>query len=98
MHTPISTNNLRALEEERFEELPGKAFVRGYLKSYARHVGLDVADVLLRYENLLADSPKKAENATDQAPKQQRRWSWRLLAVAGAAIVSIAVAAYFMLR
>lgn len=96
--TRISARNLQALEEERFEELPGKAFVRGYLKSYARHVGLDVADVLLRYENLLALGPKEAETETDQAPQRQRRWPWRLLSVAAAAIILIAVAVYFTLR
>lgn len=96
--TRISARNLQALEEERFEELPGRAFVRGYLKSYARHVGLDVADVLLRYENILAEGPKKTEAETDQAPRKRRRWSWLLLSIAGTAIVLLAVAAYFTLR
>ena len=32
---------INAIEESNFELLPGAAFARGYIRSYARHVGLD---------------------------------------------------------
>jgi cytoskeleton protein RodZ len=48
--TKIGTRMLRALEEEHFEQLPGGIFNKGFVRAYARHLGLDedqaVADYL----------------------------------------------------
>lgn len=42
----LSLRQLDALESGHHEALPGPAFVRGFLRNYARHVGLDPAAVL----------------------------------------------------
>jgi cytoskeletal protein RodZ len=47
--TRIPLPTLDALEADRFDDLPGEVFVRGFLKSYAQAVGLPPADVLARY-------------------------------------------------
>jgi hypothetical protein len=39
--TRIRAKYLTALEEERFEVLPGAAYVRGFLRTYAEFLGLD---------------------------------------------------------
>jgi hypothetical protein len=39
--TCIRTRYLRALEEERFDLLPGTAYVRGFLRTYASYLDLD---------------------------------------------------------
>ncbi len=39
--TKISIRFLQALEQDRFEILPGGIFQRAFVKQYARHVGLD---------------------------------------------------------
>ena len=39
--TKISSRHLSALEQERFESLPGGVFNRGIVRGYARVVGLD---------------------------------------------------------
>lgn len=39
--TKIRTSYLRAMEEERWELLPGAPYVRGFLSTYARFLGLD---------------------------------------------------------
>lgn len=48
--TKIGTRMLRALEEERFDQLPGGIFNKGFVRAYARHLGIDedkaVADYL----------------------------------------------------
>lgn len=49
--TKIHIVQLKNIEEDRREALPAPAFVRGFLVSYARHLGLDVSEVLLRYKN-----------------------------------------------
>jgi len=39
--THIHRRYLRALEEERFELLPGDAYAKGFLRAYAQFLGLD---------------------------------------------------------
>jgi len=39
--TKIRAKYLRALEEERFDILPGQTYVKGFLRSYADFLGLD---------------------------------------------------------
>ena len=39
--TRIRTKYLQALEEERFDVLPGTAYVKGFLRTYADFLGLD---------------------------------------------------------
>lgn len=49
--TKIGTRSLRALEEEDFEQLPGGIFNKGFVRAYAKYLGIDeeqaVADYLL---------------------------------------------------
>jgi cytoskeletal protein RodZ len=47
--TRIPLASLAAIETDRFDELPGEVFVRGFLKAYAQAVTLVPADVLARY-------------------------------------------------
>lgn len=47
--TKISTRMLRALEEEKFKELPGGVFNKGFVRAYARHLGLDEEKTILEY-------------------------------------------------
>ena len=39
--TKVRSKYLRALEDERFELLPGHTYVKGFLRSYADYLGLD---------------------------------------------------------
>jgi transcriptional regulator with XRE-family HTH domain len=47
----IRSKYLAALEEERFELLPGAAYVRGFLRAYADFLGLDSSRLLDEYED-----------------------------------------------
>ncbi|MCC7535592.1 MAG: helix-turn-helix domain-containing protein [Deltaproteobacteria bacterium] len=47
--TRIPVRMLERIERDRFEELPGEVFVRGFLKSYARALGLPDEAILDRY-------------------------------------------------
>lgn len=50
--TRISDKWLPALEEARLDHLPAPVFVTGYVRSYARVVGLDESDLVDRYHAL----------------------------------------------
>lgn len=59
--TKISASYLRWLEEEQFDSLPATVYVRGFLTSYLRCVGLDAERVVPSYmERVLAARPEKA--------------------------------------
>src|SRR5438034_9844393 len=47
--TRIPAPSLERIESDRFDDLPGEVFVRGFLKSYARTVGLDADEALAQY-------------------------------------------------
>lgn len=47
--TRIPLRMLQHIESDQLDQLPGEVFTRGFLKSYARSVGLGVDDVLARY-------------------------------------------------
>ncbi|MGO9839256.1 MAG: helix-turn-helix domain-containing protein [Polyangiaceae bacterium] len=47
--TRIPRASIEAIEADRFDELPGEVFVRGFLKAYAQAVSVLPAEVLARY-------------------------------------------------
>jgi cytoskeleton protein RodZ len=47
--TRIQQNYLEALENEDFGRLPGKVFAKGFVKSYAKALGLNEEDALQRF-------------------------------------------------
>jgi hypothetical protein len=53
--TKIPERSLNFLEGGSFEDLPAEVFVRGFLKSYCRAVGLDVEAILHDYESLVRE-------------------------------------------
>lgn len=48
--TRIPKRFLMAFEENSFKDFPEEAFTRGFLRSYAMDIGLDVDDVISRYD------------------------------------------------
>ena len=47
--TRVPMASVERIETDRFDELPGEVFVRGFLKSYARALSVPTDDVLARY-------------------------------------------------
>jgi len=47
--TKISKRNLKALEDEQFEVLPGGVFNRGFVRSYARFLGINEEQTVADY-------------------------------------------------
>ena len=59
--TKISTRMLRALEEEHFDQLPGGVFNKGFVRAYARQVGLDEEETITDYLTALRESQIQAQ-------------------------------------
>jgi len=47
--TKISSRNLQAIEQEHFDQLPGGVFNKGFIRAYAKHVGLDDEQAVSEY-------------------------------------------------
>jgi hypothetical protein len=60
--TKISTRMLRALEEEHFDQLPGGVFNKGFVRAYARLVGLDEEEAITDYLTALRESQILAQS------------------------------------
>ena len=91
--TRIRAKYLRALEDERFEVLPGPAYTKGFLRTYADYLGLDGQRFVEEYNARLA--PEEEPAAPPQLRIRRRRFvlAPRLLAVSVLA-ASIAVVAW----
>jgi|SRR5579864_4073675 len=71
LNTKIGTRLLRALEDEKFDQLPGGIFNKGFVRAYARHLGLDENETLADYLTALDSSQGiPAHNTTPSPPLQ----------------------------
>lgn len=88
--TKIRVDFLECLEDDDFEFVSGRMYVRGMLRSYTRWLGLDEASVLRDFDHghdPQADSAVAALISTPaQVGPRQRRPHW-LLAASGAAVI-----------
>jgi cytoskeleton protein RodZ len=95
----LSPRQVRALEGDDFASLPGRTFVRGFLRNYARLVALDANRVLaalptaaetptLEAPALHPTAPTMAELPTADSPKA--RWTRWAIPASLAAVVAVA--------
>ena len=106
-NTRVREPILRAIEEDQHTHLPPATYVKGFLLAYAKYLGLDSNDVLLRYERVLkgeliapppVPSPgPKQESPVPQPskPRQKRLWKTRQTWVVVGVIVASFVVFYF---
>ncbi len=57
LSTKIGMRMLRALEEDKFEQLPGGIFNKGFVRAYARHVGIDEDQTVADYLEASGEGP-----------------------------------------
>lgn len=50
---------LEALEEERFDQLPGDVYVRGFIRNYGRYLGLDPQELLPLYRAFISEGVRR---------------------------------------
>lgn len=107
--TKISLRYLEAMEADRFDLLPAPIFAKGFLREYARYVGLSPDDVVNHYLSVhhpeeLATDPKEDTKVRQRTrpidpgqPRVHRNWSYGLvLSLLGLALlILVAVLAYF---
>lgn len=97
--TKIRIPLLEAIEREQFERLPAGLLTRGYLRAYAREVGLDPESVVRRYLDEfepvpLPPAPRPLEPLdTEWDDESPGRTRWAMLAP----VIPLTLAALFFL-
>jgi len=104
LSTKIGMRMLQALEEEQFNQLPGGIFNKGFVRAYAKHVGLDEDQAVADYLEASgegaaakADPDMEAEIAPAE-PREtfpSRQFPWGLFA---AVLLLVALALWFWSR
>jgi helix-turn-helix protein len=101
--TRIRAGQLRALEDNRFDALPGTAYARAFVRSYAEHLGLDATRAATMFDQQQAPQQATADQNSPPAgypgvtPVRRGRDRVAWSAAALATLMAIASAAVFLL-
>jgi len=75
----MTAHYVKALESDEYEKLPGRTFVKGYFRSYAKLLGLDADEIIDCYQQYNAALVETEENEANdiraqKAYDQNLRW------------------------
>ncbi len=90
--TRIHPEYLKALEESNFAKLPEQVFAKGFVRSYARSLGLDEEDAMRRFAvsaGTFYDKHEERERLRQQQVEDERKRKANRKAVIGAAGVAV---------
>ncbi len=98
--TRITLRHLEALEASQHSKLPGKTYIIGFAKAYARSLGLDESKISVQLREELAESDQLTNHNYIESfePAAASRIPSKALAWTFAIIVAIALAAYLIWR
>ena len=84
--TKIGTRSLKAIEDEDFEKLPGGIFNKGFVRAYARFLGLDEEQIVGDFEEAWNAYEAERTPQVFAVPEQEAKpsssgWGWISLLV-----------------
>lgn len=79
--TRIRKDVLALIEEENHKRLPDEAFVRGFIRTYAKAIGADGEEAVRRYHSRLQVMRKIAQSENDLTRSRKRFWPRLLLSI-----------------
>ena len=93
--TKIGKNYLRALEDNRFQDLPSPAYLKGFLKTYATYLGLQTEELIqlvAQQENAFPAEPQK----TEQTRQTGAGFNWQRLVLPAVLLGGLVISAIIM--
>src|SRR5579864_5434553 len=66
--TKIGSRMLQAIEQEHFDQLPGGVFNKGFIRAYAKHLGLDPEEAVTDYLATLRQAQIDAHEVWEPQP------------------------------
>jgi cytoskeleton protein RodZ len=82
--------HLQAIEDGRFEDLPGPAYAIGFVRAYADHLGLEREEVVAQFREEISDLPRRTQLNFPTPIPESRVPSGAILLIS----LAIALAAY----
>ncbi len=95
----LTQDKIRALEEEDSSRLPENAFVRGYLRNYAKAVGVEPDEVLRAFPGGAGEPTPGPENGSRVLPEPERPWiehPWRVVWASLTLLLAVSVATLWL--
>ncbi len=92
----LRLDQLDALERDQFERLPGDTFVRGYLRTYAKWLRLDVDKTLATYIEQTGQSANVSLSSDLNSRKQMHARSDNNLMLGAALIVAVLILGFWL--
>ncbi len=95
--TKISLRMLRALEQNDFTQIPSEVFVKGFVRSYARFLGLDEREVIRRYPESISKFNAKipeVEAPKDLSVHSPSKQGWAIKLMVGVVVVLMGMTIY----
>jgi transcriptional regulator with XRE-family HTH domain len=68
--TKISSRMLQAIEEEQFDRLPGGVFNKGFIRAYAKHLGLNDEEAISEYLTCLHQEQIDAQSSWQPSSRE----------------------------
>lgn len=95
----IRKDHLEAIEEDRLEQLPGRTYAVGFVRSYADYLGLDTQQCLERFKAEIAGR-SDADNTPpvtviDEDDQRRLPQGWKI--IAGVIVLLMIYGAYYVL-
>jgi cytoskeleton protein RodZ len=95
----IRKDHLEAIEEDRLEQLPGRTYAIGFVRTYADYLGLDTGQCLERFKAEIAGrsdaEPVHTVQVIDEDEHKRLPQGWKI--IAGAIVVLMIWGAYYVL-
>lgn len=96
VHLRIREPYLRAIEDSRFEDLPGRAYAVGFVRAYAIHLGLDADRVVAQFKRESDDGDVPAELVIPE-PAPESAMPGRALLAASVLLAGMAYGGWYYL-
>jgi cytoskeletal protein RodZ len=95
--TRIATRFLRAIEDEKWDQLPGGVFNRGFVRAVARYLGLDEENIVAEYTLAVGDR-QSVPVWTGSPPAVTADQPWLAWIITAIVIVALVAGAWFGAR
>jgi cytoskeletal protein RodZ len=96
--TRIATRFLQAIEDERWDQLPGGVFNRGFVRAVARYLGLDEENTVAEYVSAAEDHRPAVPVWIGSPPAVTPDKPWLAWILAALIVLVLAMAGWFAVR
>jgi cytoskeleton protein RodZ len=94
----IRKDHLEALEEDRIEQLPGRTYAVGFVRTYAEYLGMDPSVCVERFKSQIAgrgEEPSPTIHVIDEDEHRRLPQGWKI--IAAVVLVLFVYGAYHLL-